>query len=88
MYKLDTMRRRDADEKLKAETTPSPANEPEKEPETPKYTAAQVKLARDILSKKDYYSILDVTKDATEDDIKKAYKKFAIKLHPDKNHAP
>lgn len=45
-------------------------------------------MAREILSKKDYYDILSVTKQATEEDVKKAYKKFAIKLHPDKNHAP
>jgi curved DNA-binding protein len=33
---------------------------------------------------KDYYRILDVSKDATADDIKKAYRKLAIKYHPDK----
>ncbi|XP_068345306.1 uncharacterized protein [Pyrus communis] len=33
----------------------------------------------------DYYSVLKVNKNATEDDIKKAYRKLAMKWHPDKN---
>mmetsp|Transcript_951 Transcript_951/g.2043 ORF Transcript_951/g.2043 Transcript_951/m.2043 type:complete len:450 (+) Transcript_951:136-1485(+) len=57
------------------------------------YTPAMVETVERILKAKEggrgaHYRVLGISQNATENEIKKAYRKSAIKVHPDKNSAP
>lgn len=69
----------------RSKSTPIPDHKPVERDYTPEQAAA-VKAIRS--SGGDFYKILGVKKDATDIEIKKAYRKLALQMHPDKNGAP
>lgn len=52
------------------------------------YTEEQITIVREIKKKKDYYEILGLERSCTVEDVRKAYRKLSLKVHPDKNKAP
>lgn len=52
------------------------------------YTEENINLIRQVKRNNDYYTVLGVEKTCSVEEIRKAYKKLSLKVHPDKNKAP
>ncbi|KAG1335559.1 chaperone protein dnaJ 49-like [Cocos nucifera] len=52
------------------------------------YTEEQITVVRQIKKQRDYYQILGLERNCTVEDVRKAYRKLSLKVHPDKNRAP
>ena len=54
-------------------------------PIAPPFLTRSIFTSRPVLSKRDYYEVLGVSKSATDFEIRRAYYNLAMKYHPDKN---
>ncbi|KAF2071099.1 hypothetical protein CYY_007585 [Polysphondylium violaceum] len=69
-------------------TSSTTANDSSSADNKPKYTQEQIVAIKRIKTCKTFYDVLEVSKTASDVEIKKAYRKLALQMHPDKNHAP
>jgi DnaJ family protein B protein 12 len=90
LQRLDYLRGQPARDaaKSKEAAAPKPVERNTQQTETRAYSEEDAKVCREIIAQKDYYKVLGVERNCTEAELKKAFKKRAIKVHPDKNPAP
>jgi len=68
-----------------ADPTPKPASTPPPNKDDHAQRQREMELISTAIQEKDYYAILSVDKHATNDEIKRAYRKAARRWHPDRN---
>ncbi|KAF8401463.1 hypothetical protein HHK36_012402 [Tetracentron sinense] len=73
---------------VKNQKEPAPSKSAECSNEERNYTEEHVKLIREVKKNNDYYAILGVEKSCLVEEIRRAYRKLSLKVHPDKNKAP
>ncbi|KAJ8548432.1 hypothetical protein K7X08_032535 [Anisodus acutangulus] len=69
-------------------SAPNVSNSPSSSSESRRRVSEQVTIVREIKRKKDYYDILGLEKGCSVEDVRKAYRRLSLKVHPDKNKAP
>lgn len=65
-----------------------PSKAPEASNGDRNYTEEHVRVIKGIKKNKDYYAILGVEKSCSVEEIRKAYRRLSLRVHPDKNKAP
>lgn len=89
--KLDSANPTSCEEEARSNRAPEePASSNTSEPSNGdrSFTEDHVRLIREIKKHKDYYAILGVEKSCSVEEIRRAYRKLSLKVHPDKNNAP
>jgi len=76
-------------EEKKSQAEPEVHQRRTSEPEpSQEFSKEQLDAVKKIKQCRDYYEILGITKEATDSELKKAYRKMALQFHPDKNKCP
>lgn len=79
---------KDSGPRRRASAAGAPSSSSPKSGESLSYSEEHVTIVKEIKKKKDYYEILGLEKDCSFEDVRKAYRKLSLKVHPDKNKAP